>query len=106
MMVIVMLNYGVAKKDKAKTLLVTWLFSHLTVVTVGGTSTPFLMVGIGPAVAVIIALYLGEWWRNYKLIVVALLIFLTVGKISMILNQNKCSTTLFSIHKPILLPNQ
>src|SRR5258708_1631138 len=106
LMVILMAIVGVAKKDKAKTFLATWLFSHLTVVTVGGTSTPFLMVGIGPAVAVIIALYLGEWWRNYKLIVVALLIFLTVGNISMILNQNKSAATLFSIQKDMVLSKQ
>src|SRR5258708_5533389 len=106
LMVIVMAIVGVAKKDKAKTFLATWLFSHLTVVTVGGTSTPFLMVGIGPAVAIIIALYLGEWadpaaqWqKKYFILVLAVLAILTYGNISMIFIQNNNGSTLFSIQK-------
>jgi len=85
----------------------TWLLSHLTVVTVGGTSTPFLMVGIGPAVSILIALYLGAWWEmKYKVFVGIVLIILTFGNISFILNQNKNGSTLFSIQKDMLLERQ
>ncbi len=111
--VIVLALIGIAKKDKKITFLATWLFSHLTVVTVGGTSTPFLMVGIGPAVAIIIALYLGEWadpaaqgQKKYFILVLAILAILTYGNISMIFNQNKNGSTLFSIQKDMLLSKQ
>jgi len=85
----------------------TWLFSHLTVVTVGGTSTPFLMVGIGPAVAILIAIYLGELWQQkLKIVVVLILLFLTFGNLSAILRENINGSTLFSIQKDMLLSKQ
>ncbi len=85
----------------------TWLLSHLTVVTVGGTSTPFLMVGIGPAVSILIALYLGVWLEmKHKILVGIILLVITYGNISMILNQNKNGATLFSIQKDMILSKQ
>lgn len=85
----------------------TWLLSHLTVVTVGGTSTPFLMVGIGPAVSILIALYLGIWWeKRYSILVFAVLIVLIFGNISMIFGQNKSGSALFSIQKDMVLSKE
>lgn len=85
----------------------TWLLSHLSVVTVGGTSTPFLMVGIGPAVSVLIALFMGVWLEmRYSILVVGLLFILGLGNISMILNQNKNASSLFSIQKDMILSKQ
>ncbi len=104
--VIVLAITGIFKKNKKIMFLSTWLFSHLTVVTIGGTSTPFLMVGIGPAVSILIAIYLGEWMKNYKIAVLVILLILTYGNISMILNQNKYGATLFSIQKDMLLSKQ
>lgn len=85
----------------------TWLLSHLTVVTVGGTSTPFLMVGIGPAVSILIALYFGIWLeKKYSILVFIALVILLFGNISMIFNQNKSGSTLFSIQKDMVLNKQ
>ncbi len=85
----------------------TWLLSHISVVTVGGVSTPFLMVGIGPAVAILMALYLGIWLeKKYIILVFIVLAILTYGNISMILNQNKSGSTLFSIQKDMVLSKQ
>lgn len=90
-----------------KLFLCTWLLSHLTVVTVGGTSTPFLMVGIGPAVSLLIALFLGEWWsKNYKIIVLGILAVMVFGNISMILKENSKGSTLFSIQTEMTLAHQ
>lgn len=96
--------------------LVSWLLSHLSVVTVGGTSTPFLMVGIGPAVSIIIALYLSKWWfppspkatagQGRRLLVIVILIILVFGNISMIARENKSGSTLFAIQKDMLLSKQ
>jgi len=86
--------------------LAVWLFSHLTVVTVGGTSTPFLMVGIGPAVSMLIALYVTRLWKNYKFIAAALIVILIYGNMSMILRENKSGSTLFSIQKDMLLSKE
>jgi hypothetical protein len=115
LLVIAMAILGIVKKDKQSLslrdkkfmFLATWLFSHLSVVTVGGTSTPFLMVGIGPAVCILIALYLGMWWEmKYKIFVILILAVLTFGNLSFILNQNKNGSTLFSIQKDMLLSKQ
>lgn len=86
--------------------LATWLLSHITVVTVGGVSTPFLMVGIGPAVSVLLALFLSKLWPSYKLVFVVVLGLLIFGNISLILRENPKGATLFSIQKDMLLSKQ
>ncbi len=111
--VIALIIYSISRvrkeKDKvdARLFVSVWLLSHLTVVTVGGTSTPFLMVGIGAAVCVLIALYLGMWIDlKYSVLAGLVLIVLTFSNISMIMNQNKNGSTLFSIQKDMLLSKQ
>ncbi len=83
-----------------------WLLSHLSVVTVGGTSTPFLMVGIGPAVAIIMAYYFSKLWTNYKLVLAVLMIVIVFGNITMIMRENKNGSTLFSIQNDMVLSKQ
>ncbi len=109
--VIALIGYSLLSLKKIKDIdpkifVSTWLLSHITVVTVGGTSTPFLMVGIGPAVAIIIALYLGEWHKNHKFIVSIILIVLAYANISFIFSQNKHGSTLFSIQKDLVLSKE
>ena len=95
--------YSLVKKDKIGMFLTTWLFSHLTVVTIGGTSTPFLMVGIGPAVSLIIAYYLSKFSKLPAVVLLALLMF---GNLSMILRENPKGSTLFAIQKDMLLAKE
>lgn len=101
--VIALAVYSLIKKDKVGSFLATWLFSHIWVVTVGGTSTPFLMVGIGSAVGLIIAYYLSKFPKPLMILV---LMFLVYGNISMILKENPKGSTLFSIQKDMLLSRQ
>lgn len=97
----------VVKTLDPKIFVSTWLLSHLSVVTVGGTSTPFLMVGIGPAVSILIALYLGKWLeKKYTILVCIILIILTFGNITMIFRENKKGSTVFSIQKDMILSKQ
>ena len=103
MFVIVLALYSLIKKDKVGSFLATWLFAHIWVVTVGGTSTPFLMAGIGPAVGLIIAYYLSKFPKPLMFFVLAIIIF---GNISMILKENPKGSTLFSIQKDMLLSKQ
>lgn len=110
-LVIALAVYFLMKKDQPKDgqvspgkFLATWLFSHLTVVTVGGTSTPFLMVGIGPAVSVLIAYWLSEF--KSKIAVVLIVLVLTFGNLSMILRENPRGATLFAIQKDMLLQKE
>lgn len=87
--------------------LASWLLSHATVVTVGGTSTPFLMVGIGPAVSIIMAIFLYNLWeKRYKLVAVLVLLILIFGNLGMIARENSRGSTLFAIQKDMLLSKQ
>ena len=101
--VIVLAVYSLVRKDKVGSFLATWLFAHIWVVTVGGTSTPFLMAGIGPAVGLIIAYYLYKFPKPLMFFILAIIIF---GNISMILKENSKGSTLFSIQKDMLLSKQ
>ncbi len=89
-----------------KLFVVTWLLSHLSVVTMGGSSTPFLMVGIGPAVSIIIAIFLAEWYKKYKVIVLTILAVLVFGNLTMIFKENPKGSTLFSIQTEMTLKHQ
>lgn len=101
--VIVLAVYSLVKKDRVGAFLATWLFAHIWVVTVGGTSTPFLMVGIGPAVSLIIAYYL---YRFPKPLIAFVLAVIISSNISMIFKENPKGATLFSIQKDMLLSKQ
>jgi len=112
MLVIFSIFYLIAKRKKSTRIapslfLASWLFSHLSVVTVGGTTTPFLMVGIGPAVSIVLAIFIFKLWeRKAKIlsgIIVAVIVF---GNLSMIYDQNPKGSTLFAIQKDMLLSKQ
>lgn len=94
-------------KIDPKIFLSTWLLSHLSVVTVGGTSTPFLMVGIGPAVSILIAYFIGMWAeKKYYLLAGGIMAVLIFGNIWAIVSQNKSASTLFSIQKDMVLTKE
>lgn len=103
MFVIALGIYSLVKKDKVGSFLATWLFAHIWVVTVGGTSTPFLMVGIGPAVSLIIAYYL---YKFPKPLMAFTLVVIISSNISMIFKENPKGATLFSIQEDMLLSKQ
>ncbi len=99
------------KKSKLKIrptfFLSTWLLSHLTVVTVGGVSTPFLMVGIGPAVSIMLAIFLFNLAKNkYKVLAFFILLILIYSNLSLIFRENKKGSTLFSIQKDLILSKE
>ena len=98
-----LINY---KKNPYPAFLAVWLFSHLSVVTVGGTSTPFLMVGIGPAVSLILGFYIYKLFDKKSILASLVLLIIIYGNISFILSQNKSGATLFSIQKDMLISKQ
>ncbi|MEK7168644.1 MAG: hypothetical protein AAB778_01400 [Patescibacteria group bacterium] len=94
------------RKNLYPAFLATWIFSHLSVVTVGGTSTPFLMVGIGPAVSLILGYYVYKLFNKQTIFATILLLIIVYGNLSYIFSQNKFGSTLFSIQKDMLLSKQ
>lgn len=87
--------------------LATWLFSHILVVSVGGTSTPFLNVGFAPAIALIVGISFALWWKSGKRVLVLVLMLLIVfGNLSRVIKENSHGQTIFSIQKDMTLENQ
>lgn len=87
--------------------LATWLLSHITVTSVGGTSTPFLLVGIGPAVSILLGIFLYQWWiSNKKVLCVVVLVIILIGNIGKILKENPNGSPIFAIQKDMILKKQ
>ncbi len=111
-LVIGSLFYLIKYKNEKKTnywplFLSTWLFSSLSVVSLGGVSTPFLLVGIGSAVSIILGSFIGSLIKskNY-LFSFLLIVFVLFGSLSMIIRENQKGSTIFSIQKDMLLSKQ
>lgn len=87
--------------------LITWLLSHLMVVSVGGTSTPFLLVGIGTAVSIFVGIHIYNWWSSGKKVLAAIVMVIIVfGNLGMIFKENPKGQTIFAIQKDMLLKKQ
>lgn len=89
-----------------ETFLTVWLLSHISVVSVGGASTPFLLVGIGPAVSIILAIWVSRFWKISHLLTVLLVFAVVFGNLKMIVSENKNGQTIFAIQKDMLLSKQ
>jgi len=85
--------------------LATWLLAHITVASVGGTSTPFLLVGIGPAVSILLGIYLAKWWKTQRALALTVLVVLIYGNLSMIMRENPHGQTIFSIQNDMTIDN-
>ncbi len=87
--------------------LTTWILASMSVVSVGGASTPFLLVGVGPAVSVLLGIYLHKWWSGgYKTWAVFIFTILLFSNVSMIIRNNTKGQTRFAIQKDMLLSKQ
>lgn len=95
------------KKDMSwQPFLATWIFSHITVVSMGGVSTPFLLVGIGPAVSILLGIFFAIWWKKWRLLVLSILLILSFANLSLIFKENPKGQTIFAIQKDMLLSKQ
>ncbi len=107
LLVIILAAYYVFKKEKAGLFIASWLFSHATVVSLGGTSTPFLMVGIGPAVSILLGMSIYRWFASgYRVLAVITLVILILGNLAIIQRENPKGATLFSIQKEMTLKRE
>lgn len=87
--------------------LTTWILSHATVVSLGGTSTPFLLVGIGPAVSILLGVVLYKLFNvGQKVLLLGLVCLILLGNLSMIIRENPRGQTIFAIQKDMLLSKQ
>lgn len=96
------------KKDKLswQLFLITYILSHFPVVSMGGTSTPFLMVGIGSGVAILAGTILSYWLTDRKFFTLFLLLLIIASNIATIKNRNKHGQVIFSIQNDMTLARQ
>lgn len=107
LLVLSLLSWRQSRPISWQPFLATWILSHLTVVSVGGTSTPFLLVGIGPAVSMLAGISLYSWWVSGKRILVGVVLAIIIfGNINMILKENHKGQTIFAIQKDMVLAKQ
>lgn len=107
LIVISLVTWNKKQKISWEPFMSTWLFSHITVVTIGGTSTPFLNVGTGPAVSILLGIMLYKLWETKKKLAFILLFSVIVfGNISKIIKENPRGSTIFAIQKDMLLSKQ
>lgn len=87
--------------------LISWILSHIMVVSVGGTSTPFLLVGIGTAVSIFVGIHIYNWWSSGKRIFAGIVLAIIVlSNLAMIFKENSRGQTIFAIQKDMLLSKQ
>jgi 4-amino-4-deoxy-L-arabinose transferase-like glycosyltransferase len=90
----------------AEIFLLSYVFSHLTVVSVGGVSTPFLMVGIGSGTVILASVVLAELWKKNRNLAVIIFLGITFSNLFKIINENKFGQTIFAIQRDMLLSNE
>ena len=86
--------------------LLSYLLVHLSIVSLGGTSTPHLSAGIGVAVITLAAIVLSISWPRWKWLVTLIFVAILFSNITTILSKNRKGQVLFTIQKDMILSNQ
>lgn len=100
------------KRQTAKTyipwqlFLASYLLSHASVVSVGGTSTPFLLVGIGSGATVALGIFAHSLFSRNRLLFLGLTAIIISSNLASIMMKNKDGSVIFSIQKDMTLKHQ
>ncbi len=86
--------------------LASYLLSHASVVSVGGTSTPFLLVGIGSGAAVALGIFAHSLHSRNRLLFLGLSAIIISSNLVSIMTKNKDGSVIFSIQKDMTLKHQ
>lgn len=86
--------------------LLTYLFAHLTVVSLGGIATTFLTVGLAGAAIIVTSVVLAKLWESKRLIAVLIFSVIVASNFIKISSQNKNGQTIFSVQKDLTLKNE
>ena len=102
-------NWYKTKKRKVlswQIFLLTYILSHSIAVPFGGTTTPFIAVGIGVGIVILVSCLLSTVWPKNKILVIGTIIIIIVLNINKIYRENINGQTIFSIQKDMLLSNE
>lgn len=85
-------------------LIFLYLFSHLTISIFGGASTPYIGVGLGIALLILVSYSLFLLWNKHKMVAIVVGGLIILSNISAIVIKNKDS--IFAIQQEMRISNQ
>lgn len=86
--------------------LASYILSHLSVVSVGGVSTPFLTVGIGSGIVAFCAIVVTKIWAKNRSLALFLLFLIIISNLFTHLQEAKKGQIIFAIQKDMLLAKE
>ncbi|KKT66881.1 MAG: hypothetical protein UW60_C0017G0013 [Candidatus Woesebacteria bacterium GW2011_GWA2_44_33] len=110
--VIIVLAYKNWRKEKVKRriswqpFLISYVLSHLAIVSLGGISTPFLTAGLEVGIIILAAIFVEEFLKKERFLAGFFLLLLVVSNLGLIFKENKKGQTNFAIQKDMTLARQ
>lgn len=93
------------RKSSHQLFLLLFLTSHIWLFYLGGLNTPYIAVGIGSAVCILMAIFLSELYQKNKILTILLIGLIIYSNIITIVNKNKLGQTIFAVRPQMLLSN-
>lgn len=106
---VILVNWAKQKSKKLisyEPFLATYILSHLSIVTLGGVSTPFLLVGIGGSAVILMATFTNFLFNKSKALAVFICAVIILSNVTAIITKGKMGQVIFSIQKDMLLSNE
>lgn len=105
--------YWAFKRWKERAKIVSWepflasyVLSHLSVVSVGGVSTPFLTVGIGTGIITLSAIVISYVWAKNRRLAAILVLVIVVSNLVTYFQEARKGQIIFAIQKDLVLSRQ
>lgn len=106
--------YWAIKNWKGKTVkilswepfLTSYILAHITVVSLGGISTPFLTVGIGSGIIAFSAIVISKIWTKNRNLSAVLAFIIIVSNLVVYFREAKRGQIIFAIQKDMLLSKE
>jgi hypothetical protein len=109
-MLFLLLKAWVRKKRKKivtyEPFLATYVLSHLPIVSMGGVSTPFLLVGIGGGAIILTSVTVYLLGKINKIMAIVLCLVVILSNIITVLMKSGQGQVIFAIQKDMLLSNE
>ncbi len=108
-LVVVIFDWYKEKKRKVfswQLFLSTYIVAHIVAVPFGGSSTPFVAVGIGAGMAVSVGILLWKLFNRSGVLAIVILLLIVGANTLKIFSENWKGQTIFSIQKGMTLSNQ
>lgn len=107
--IVIMLEYFKSKKKEIlswQLFTLTYLLSHLTVVSVGGVSTPTLTIGLLVPAIIFVSYLLIAIYEKKKIWAILILAVILLANLSKVVMENSKGQNLFAVQKDFILSDE